>query len=88
MMATEPSRPPPGKVPWRVWLKRDPTVFAEVEEQFWMDARVLGACDISARTGEPVFFDELEITPVSSNVALLDVERLRRKMLAAQPTIR
>lgn len=87
MMASELGRPPPGKVKWFVWLKRDPKIFAEVEEQFWMDARVLGACEISFRTGLPVFFDELEAAPANSNLVHLEVERMRRCLLKTAPTI-
>lgn len=76
------------KKKWFVWLKRDPTIFAEVEEQHWIDARVLGACDISFRTGKPVFFDELEAAPRESNLVHLQVERMRRGLLNSAPAIR
>jgi len=79
-----PGRPPANKVKWFVWLKRDPKIFAEVEEQFWMDARVLGACDISSRTGQPIFFDELEAAPANSNLVHLEVERMRRGFAEAR----
>ena len=85
---SDPSRPPANKVKWFVWLKRDPKVFAEVEEQFWVDARVLGACEISLRTGQPIFFDELEAAPRESNLVHLQVERMRRGLLNSASAIR
>lgn len=63
---------------WHVWVLAEPAVFARVEEQFWIDARVLGACKISELEHRAVFFDELEAVPVDSNVVHLELERMRR----------
>ena len=75
---SEPSRPSPVPVTWRVWVIADPKVNVEVDEQFWYDARVLGACKISEQEHRAVFFDELEAAPVDSNVVNFELERMRR----------
>lgn len=71
-------RPPSSPVLWRVWVKERPAISVEISEQFWIDARVLGACKISELEHRAVFFDELEAVPVDSNVVHLELERLRR----------
>lgn len=81
-------RPPPAPVVWHCWLKRNPRVFVEVTEQFWLDARVKAACEISAKIRDYVFFEEVEAAPSNSNLVHLEVERMRRAMLRAQPVIR
>lgn len=74
----EPDRPPATKIAWRVWVRERPAISVEVSEQFWIDARVLGACKISELEHRAVFFDELEAVPSDSNVVHLELERLRR----------
>ncbi len=75
-------------VTWHVWLKRDPKVYVEITERFWLDARTKGACEISALLRDAVFFEEIEAVPASSNMVHLEVERMRRAMLRNQPVVR
>ena len=68
---------------WVVWLKADPSIRVEVLEREWAYARVLGACEISARIGRAVFFEELEAAHadlVANCFFSLDFERVRRAL--------
>lgn len=78
----------PAPIVWHVWKKSDPSIFVEVTEQFWLDARCKGACEISAMIDAAVFFEEIEAVPASSNMVHLEVERMRRAMLRNPPVVR
>ena len=87
-MSAELERPSSEPVRWHVWLKSDPRIFVEITEQFWLDARTKGACEISAKIRDAVFFEEIEAVPATSNMVHLEVERMRRAMLRSQPVVR
>jgi len=73
---------------WRVWVKGSPSVYVEVTESDALTARVLGACDLSARTRAPIMFDDLVTLPLGSNVVSLEFERMRRAHATSHVSIR